>query len=176
MYQFICYICLTLSTYFRSSLRLSVSDITHTSLYSSLTSTICALYRTSILFLISDISHLGICSHRCFLSLQFLKTREIHLPLAIKISLFILMVCSFVYETLGKPLNECGGWISGRGGGCSWPRAPALVKEPLIVEYAVPYFWLLFRLIDWWRTLCIYNNFKIHFIRFSLIIISLFIV
>lgn len=117
MYQFICYICLTrtLSTYFRSLLRLSVSGITHTSLYSSLTSTICALYRTSILFPISDISHLGICSHRCFLSLQFLKTREIHLPLAIKISLFILMVYSFVYETLGKPLNECGGWISGRG-------------------------------------------------------------
>lgn len=149
MYQFICYICLTLSTYFRSSLRLSVSGITHTSLYSSLTSTICALYRTSILFLISDISHLGICSHRCFLWLQFLKTREIHLPLAIKISLFILMVCSFVYETLGKPLNECGEWISGRGGGgAPDPRAPALVKEPLIVEYAVPYFWLLFRLID----------------------------
>lgn len=122
MYQFICYICLTLSTYFRSSLRLSVSDITHTSLYSSLTSTICALYRTSILFLISDISHLGICSHRCFLSLQFLKTREIHLPLAIKISLFILMVYSFVYETLGKPLNECGGWISGRGGGVPDPE------------------------------------------------------
>lgn len=118
MYQFICYICLTrtLSTYFRSLLRLSVSGITHMSLYSSLTSTICALYRTSILFLISDISHLGICSHRCFLSLQFLKTREIHLPLAIKISLFILMVYSFVYETLGKPLNECGEWISGRGG------------------------------------------------------------
>lgn len=112
MYQFICYICLTLSTYFRSSLRLSVSDITHTSLYSSLTSTIYALYRTSILFLISDISHLGICSHRCFLSLQFLKTREIHLPLAKKISLFILMVYGFVYETLGKPLNECWEWIS----------------------------------------------------------------
>lgn len=112
-----CCIYLKLSTYFWSSLRLFVPDITHTSLYNSLTSTFCALYRTSILFLISDISHLGICSHRCFLSLQFLKTREIHLPLAIKISLFILMVYSFVYETLGKPLNECGGWISGRGGG-----------------------------------------------------------
>lgn len=147
-----CCIYLKLSTYFWSSLRLFVPDITHTSLYNSLTSTFCALYRTSILFLISDISHLGICSHRCFLSLQFLKTREIHLPLAMKISLFILMVYSFVYETLGKPLNECGEWISGRGGGVP---DPALVKEPLIVEYAVPYFWLLFRLIDWWRTLCI---------------------
>lgn len=107
-----CCIYLKLSTYFWSSLRLFVPDITHTSLYNSLTSTFCALYRTSILFLISDISHLGICSHRCFLSLLFLKTREIHLPLAKKISLFILMVYGFVYETLGKPLNECWEWIS----------------------------------------------------------------
>lgn len=111
-----CCIYFKLSTYFWSSLRLFVPDITHTSLYNSLTSTFCALYRTSILFLISDISHLGICSHRCFLSLQFLKTREIHLPLAIKISLFLLMVYSFVYETLGKPLNECGGEYRGGGG------------------------------------------------------------